>query len=1086
MKLFRLISLLAAAGALQLAAVAPAADAAVRAARLRCEYLVNPLGLDERVPRFYWELRSGVRGEAQTAYQVIVSSTRDLAGKGKGDLWDSGKVSGSQSQHVEYAGKPLASRTAGFWRVRVWDGRGTASAFSETAVFEVGLATADWTASWIGLPSPEPPGPLYDLAGASWCWFPEGNPVQSAPAGRRFFRRRFDLPVGTRPERAVVLVSVDNDATVFLNGGAAGTAGGWQTAAVIDVRDRLREGQNVLAIAAGNASEGPAGLIARFVAYYADGTSVVVTLNEDWKCRAQEEPGWEKSEFDDGAWVAVKRIAQLGAAPWGQVKVGQPTASRPAAYLRKEFAGAPGLRRARLYATALGVFEIQLNGERVGDDVLAPGWTDYRKRAQYVTYDVTERIRAGKNVVGAVVADGWYAGSLGFDLSKNHFGPSPPRLRLQLELEFADGRRLQVVSDQSWLAATGPIREADLYGGEVHDARLELSGWTDPAVVPPGKTWQAVTVYTDRVVEMNGLTCPPIRVTGDRPTVAVTEPTPGTFVFDVGVNMVGVARLRAKAPAGTRIRLRFAEILNPDGTIYRDNLRMARAEDVYITRGEGTEIWEPRFTYHGFRYVEVTGYPGRPDEDLITGRVFHSDLDRAGSLETGVDLVDRLHANIYRGQQGNLMSVPTDCPQRDERLGWMGDAQVFAWSACWNMDMAPFWTKWMRDIADSQSEAGAFSDVSPRVVDLADGAPAWADAGIVIPWTQWLYYGDRRLIQRYYPAMRKYVDLLVSANPDLLWLKRRNNDFGDWVAAGENTNKDLIASAYLAWDLRVISESAAVLGQTADAARYGELAKRSAAAYNQRFLDADGRYRGDTQTAYAMSLGMGLVPADRRAQVSARLLESVRRRGNHLATGFIGTRFLLPALSDSGEDVLAYRLLLNRTFPSWGYMIDKGATTIWELWNSDTQGPAMNSRNHFAFGTVAEWMQRYLLGVDLAEGSSGYRRISIRPRVAPGIPGAKGDVGTLYGTIHTDWRVDGDTLRLEVGLPTGTTGVVYLPKRGAGRVTVSEGGRTLWRGGALVGGVRGVRTARDLGTMVMLQVDSGRYDFRVAPEMRLP
>jgi alpha-L-rhamnosidase len=743
-----------------------------------------------------------------------------------------------------------------------------------------------------------------------------------------------------------------------------------------------------------------------------------------------------------------------------------------------------------------------LNGQRVGQQQLAPGWTDYRKRVQYQTYDVTRLLRRGPNAAGAILGDGWYAGSLGPDLKRNHFGPYPLRLRLQLYVEFQDGTSRSVVSDATWQGTTGPIRASDLYAGETYDARLERPGW-DTAMTgrdqspqrvtlgwresvrgsqagprrPPPSDWRPVSVLTDQDPALSAQVGPPIRVTGEVATRRVTEPQPGRFVFDLGQNLVGIARLRVRGSRGTRVTMRFGEVLNPDGTVYRANLRRARATDQYTLRGGGDEVFEPHFTYHGFRYVEVTGYPGRPGPAAISGRVFHSDLPATSFFSCSSDLVNQLQQNIVWGQRGNLMSVPTDCPQRDERLGWMGDAELFARTACFNMEMAAFFTKWMRDIVDAQSPEGFFSDVSPRVVDLADGAPSWADAGIIVPWTVWQCYGDTRIIDRNFAAMARYVDLLVRANPDLLWLKRRNNDFGDWVAAGGKTSKDLIASAYLAYDLRLLAEMARATGREADAVKYGDLARKSRDAFNARFGGADGHYTSDSQTAYAMVLGMDLAPREHRAAVADRLVEAVRRADDHLSTGFIGTAFLLPALSETGHNDLAYRLLLQRTYPSWGYMIDRGATTIWELWNSDVEGPAMNSRNHFAFGTVGEWLQRSVAGIDTDPVAPGYRRVVIRPRPGPGVTAAEASYAAGPGRIASAWSRTSNGLRLTVTLPANTTATVYLPRAGVAAVRVLEGGRPVWQADRFVSGVAGITAARDVGDAVAFDVDSGSYHF---------
>jgi alpha-L-rhamnosidase len=1073
-------------------AFAPAraqAQGGVQPDDLRCEYVTNPLGIDEPAPRLSWTLRSVQRGQIQTTYQILVASSESLLRQGRADVWDSGPVGSNQTTQVVYQGRPLVSGQRCFWKVRCWDRVGRPSAYSNMATWEMGLLRpSDWQAEWIGLPArPE----TLTLQGLQWVWFPEGNPVVSAPKGTRYFRRRLDLPADRTPTRARFAVAADDDFVLYANGREAGRGSGWAQAYLADVA--LRPGANLLALAVTN-QMGPAGLLGRLQVEYASGPPLTLDIDSRWKVSDQERAGWRRLDFDDKAWATAREIAPLGAAPWGQVGVSGGAA--PCPYLRRSFTLAKPVRRARIYATALGVYQLRLNGRAVSRDILAPGWTDYRKRVRYQTYDATELVKRGENALGAILGDGWFAGALGGNLQRNHFGGGPTRLKCQLNIEFADGSAQTVITDGNWRGATGPIRESDLYAGETYDARLEMPGWDAPGFPvtsqspPPSSAWSPVTVLADRSPALDAQMDPPIRMVARLATRRVTEPQSGVFVFDLGQNMVGWARLNVRGPAGTQVVLRFGEVLNPDGTLYRANLRRARATDTYTLRGGGPEVFEPHFTYHGFRYVEVTGYPGRPEPEAITGIVSHSDLTRTSRFATSSALVNRLFQNIIWGQRGNLMSVPTDCPQRDERLGWMGDAQIFARTACFNMDMAAFFTKWMRDIVDAQSPEGAFSDVSPRVVDLADGAPAWAEAGIVIPWTVYQCYGDTRIIERNFPAMAIYVDLLQRSNPDLLWMRRRNNDFGDWVAAGGVTPKDLIASAYFAADARMLSEMAGAIGRAADAKRYGDLADGITAAFNAKHLSADGRYSGDSQTAYAMALGLGLAPAAQRGAVADRLVEAVRRAGDHLSTGFIGTKFLLPALSDTGHLSVAYQLLDNRDYPSWGYTIEKGATTIWELWNSDTAGPGMNSRNHFAFGSVGEWLQRYLAGIDTDPAAPGYRRLIIRPRPGGGLRFADTQYESIRGTITSSWTLGEADVALRVTVPANTTATVYVPKNGLRGIAVSESGRSLWRDGAFVAGVPGVNAGRDDGDAIVFEVGSGPYNFRltgsVGQAVRMP
>ncbi|MCC2672850.1 MAG: Alfa-L-rhamnosidase, partial [Armatimonadetes bacterium] len=643
----------------------------------RCEYQTDPLGIDERSPRLSWQLVSRERRQRQTAYQVLVATSAAALRDGRADLWNSGKVTSGESAHVAYQGKPLTSGQQCFWQVRVWDGEGKPGPYSRPAMWEMGLLeAADWKGPWVGLPVGASQS-TFDLAGAPWIWYPEGNPAQFAPGGIRYFRRSVTLPAGRQPVRATFYLAVDNQFTLYVNGKELGQGSGWQSATPIDILPQLRAGENTFAVAANNMDEkgGPAGLLGRLQVQFASGAPITLDIDGSWKAANQAVAGWQNAGFDDRSWPTAKVLGPGGIAPWGPTKAGGGDPG-PASYLRSEFALNKPVRRARAYVSALGVYQLYVNGKRIGDDVLSPGWTDYRKRVQYLTYDVTDAVQRGRNAVGAIVGDGWYAGSLGFDLSRNHFGPSPARVRVQLNVEYTDGTSRSVATDEAWQGTIGPILESDLYAGEVYDARRELDDWANPGGGKgrgrssrddgAAEGWKPVSVYQDRQPEMNAHVGPPIRITEELRTQAVTEPKRHVYVFDLGQNMVGRARLRIDGARGTRVTLRFAEVLNPDGTVYRENLRRARATDTYILRGGGEEVYEPHFTYHGFRYVEVTGLTSKPSPSAITGQVFHSAMTPTSRFRCSSELVNRLYRNVVWGQRANMMSVPTDCPQRDE------------------------------------------------------------------------------------------------------------------------------------------------------------------------------------------------------------------------------------------------------------------------------------------------------------------------------------------------------------------------------------------------------------------------------------
>ena len=568
---------------------------------------------------------------------------------------------------------------------------------------------------------------------------------------------------------------------------------------------------------------------------------------------------------------------------------------------------------------------------------------------------------------------------------------------------------------------------------------------------------------------------PPVRVTQHLQPRRVTRPAPGTYLYDLGQNMVGWARLRVKGPAGTAVQLRFGEILNPDGTLYTTNLRSARATDTYILNGHGVETWEPHFTFHGFRYIEVTGYPGRPRPDAVTGCVVGSDMPPTGKFVCSQPMVNKLQRNIVWGQRGNFLSVPTDCPQRDERLGWMGDAQIFARTATYNRDVAAFYEKWMDDVDDAQSPQGGFSDVSPRLVDGSDGAPAWGDAGIIVPWTVYQAYGDTGILAAHWPAMTRWLGYITSVNPDGLWAKRRNNDFGDWLSIAADTPKDVLGTAYYAYDASLMARMARALGRTPEAAHYDALFGHIKTAFNAAYVSPDGRIKGDTQTAYVLTLRFNLLPDALRPLAADHLVSDIAAKNNHLSTGFVGVGYLCPVLTETGHNDVAYKLLLNDTFPSWGYSIKQGATTIWERWDGYTkekgfQDPGMNSFNHYSLGSVGQWLYQDVAGIDTDPNAPGFAQILIHPHPGPGLTQARAVYDSIRGPIACAWHTGGAGLTLDVTIPANTTATVFVPAPAGADVT---------EGGVPAARALGVYSARRVGDQVVVSVGSGVYHFQV-------
>jgi alpha-L-rhamnosidase len=739
----------------------------------------------------------------------------------------------------------------------------------------------------------------------------------------------------------------------------------------------------------------------------------------------------------------------------------------PLPYLRKSFELKSPVQRAVLYVTALGLYEVHLNGQRVGDHVLAPDWTDYRKRVRYQTFDVTGMLKTGGNALGALIANGWFSGHIG-NGGFAFFGRQPAFLA-QLEVTYVDGEKQTIVTDDTWKAHASPILSSDFMLGENYDSRLEIKGWDQPGL--DDSQWSAVGVRDESFLKLESQVMPPVRELCELHPKTIKASGPGTWIYDLGQNMVGVVRLKVSAPAGTTITLHHGEMLNPDGSLYTKNLRGAPSIDHYVCRGGGVEIWQPRFTFHGFRYVEITGLPDRPTKDTITGIVIGSDTPRTGQFACSDGRVNQLESNIQWGQRGNYISIPTDCPQRDERLGWMGDAEVFIRTASYDADVAAFFTKWLVDVDDGQSPAGAFSNVSPNTSKDIGGVPAWGDAGVICPWTIYQMYGDRRVLERHLPAMIKWVEYLHLHSDGLIRDKDRGEDFGDWLSINADTPKDLIGTAFFAYSTHLLAESCRVLGRDADADKYDQLFTEIKTAFNLRYVTGDGHIQGDTQCAYAMALKFELLPEDLRAKAVQYLAANIQAHGGHLSTGFVGVSYLLPVLTQGGEADAAYNLLQQDTFPSWLFSVKQGATTIWERWDGWTpekgfQDPGMNSFNHYSLGSCGEYLFGYIGGIRPA--SPGFKTILIDPVIRDGLTWAKTSFDSIHGQIATAWKVNNHRLKLEVVIPANTSATVCVPDRTIADVTV---------GGKSAANAGDVKFLRQEDGKAVFEVGSGKYKF---------
>jgi alpha-L-rhamnosidase len=1035
---------------------------------LRCEYLENPLGIDKVSPQLSWQSGNSERNWRQVAYEILVASSAELLRAGQADIWDSGRIESPDSVGISYHGPELQSRRRYYWKVRVWDAAGQVSEWSEAAWWEMGLLKAtDWKAKWIRWKNPEDDA---DRNAMRWIWVKGQDPLATVPGTTATFRVDFRLP--EKPRDAVLLLTARGNFVASVNGHEVDTKKGWSAFDRRDISSQLVAGENSIEVKVSSpeiprfgpdagAKTTMAALAALIKITGSKGSIMRFGTGDRWKANLENAPGWQTANVVGD--LTDKRFGDPGPLP------------QPAAYLRRTLAISKSVQRARLYVTALGSYRMFLNGSRVGTDVLTPDFTDYNKRVLYQTYDVTGLLASGKNVISALLGNGWYGSPLTW--IGMHFFTPPNRFLAQLEVDYVDGSHETVVTDESWKAAASPIIRSEIYAGEVYDARLEQKGWETTGF--DDSRWDSAAIADAPSISVSSQITAPARVIATLEPKQVTPAANGTYIFDMGQNMVGWATLKVKGAAGTQIRLRFAEILNPDGTIYTANLRNADAADTYILRGGDEEIFAPHFTFHGFRYIEVSGYPGTPTLEAIKGDVVSSvSGEPVAKLATSSDLVNQMWSIGIWGQRGNFLSIPTDCPQRDERLGWMGDAGVFWRTGSYNFDIASFSQKFIQDIVDAQTPQGAFTNVSPNTISFGGsgsagtsawsdgmvGAPGWGDAGVIVPWTTWLQYGDKDVIKDNWDAMQRWMEFIQSRNSDFLRKNGVGPNFADWLAPDQNTNKDLLATAYWALIANMMSQMAHAVGKEADAKRYDDVVQNIREAFQKAYVKDDGEVGTGTQTSYVVALYTKMAPAALEPALVDRLVKDIEARQWHLSTGFLGTPFLLFVLADHGRTDVAYRLLLNDSYPSWGYMLSKGATTWWERWNGDTGDPAMNSYNHYAFGSVIAWVYRYAAGIDTLPSKPGFKEIVIHPHLDPRMTSARAEYDSIYGKIISDWN---GTLTgpfsLKVTVPANTSARVFLPVIAGAHVT--EDGNP-------------IEVQQERGSYVV-QVGSGSYTFEV-------
>ncbi len=759
------------------------------------------------------------------------------------------------------------------------------------------------------------------------------------------------------------------------------------------------------------------GIVFKIYLEFENGESTFIKSDSSCLCTNKKFQNWKKNSFDDSNWKEAVVTAVIGDKPWNipslQLKL------PPALYLRKEFLLKPNIKSAFVCISALGLYELHVNGEKISD-YLAPGWTDYNTRVYYNLFDVKENlISSDKNSIGIIIADGWYSGYLGWENGREYYGDSP-KVIAQLFIQYEDGTAEIIRTDNSWKSSHGPILEADLLKGEKYDARVEskITGWNKANF--DEKKWLPVNVFSEIKSKLQVHPGLPIKIKEELAAIKITEPKKGIYVFDLGQNLAGVVKLKVRANRGRKITIRYAEMLNEDGTIYIENLRMSRSTDVYVCKGQEEEIWQPKFTYHGFRYVEVKGL-STPSLDCVIGLAIGTAMPPAGSFNSSNKMLNKIYKNILWSQKSNYIDIPTDCPQRDERLGWTGDAVTFISTAALNMDVAAFYTKWLVDLNDAQREDGAYPPIAPFINfgagPLFFGAAAWADAGIVVPYFLYKTYGDKNVLNKYYNNMKSYIDYLIKNSVNFI---RPEEGYGDWLNLNDETSKSFIGTAFFAYVVSLMIEVSAILEKVNDVILFNNLWQNIKTAFSSNFFDEEKELTESSQTTYTLVLAFNLLDEKEQEFILQKLVEKIESSEYHLSTGFIGLGFIFKILKKYEKYDLIMKIILNDSYPSWGNMINNGATTLWERWDSfDPQkgffDPTMNSFNHCSLGTVGECFYSVLGGINLE--NLDQKEVIIKPFFAEQLDFADVSYNSIYGKICVNWKKKNGRIFIKIEIP---------------------------------------------------------------------
>ena len=1044
---------------------------------LRVNYEKEPSCID--APSFSWCVESGRRGASQKSYRICVGKDKNTSADTKDLVWDSGVVFSSDTVNIP-CGAELDEATRYYWNVTVTDDQSN-TVTSDTSYFDTALIKTGFDgASWI-IQDPSSVSSM-NFRGASWIWLLNGENQGDVDIKTEYFRYSFKIE--KEISDAVIAYTADDYGDLYLNGEIVITtkeSRGWENATTADVTSILKQGDNLIACSAVNKQVGYGAVLVKLIINYKDGSSSVISSCDKWSATESYTDDWYKPEADGNHFKIVNSVIEYGGNPWSS-KVGFPDLTSCAPTVRYEFEAKSKVKSAFLFASAAGLYDAYVNGTKASKDVLDPGRSEYNIRVMYQCHDVTKLIKEGKNAVGAVLGRGWYIGAY------SPYGGEYPAFICKLIVEYDNGEIQTVCTDSNWkYSLQGPIVYNDVFNGETYDARRELDGWSDAGY--NDASWEHVKEVNNKdlgigklVPQLSGT----VKVMDTVFAKEMTEPQKNTYVYDFGQNLAGVVTIKLKGASGTVVKLRHAEMLNdgsagsdgPKGTIYTANLRSAAATDTYTLKGadEG-ETYTPAFTFHGFRYLEITGLSEPlPLYDVIAN-VLYSDMEDTGKVSTSDALVNQLISNTYWGQRGNFLSTPTDCPQRDERMGWSGDAQIFSGTAAYNMNVKTFFDKYITDLNDCQRADGSYPDVAPqtyRAQYTGSGNNAWGDAGIIIPWIMYTRYGDISYIEKYYGNMKKYIKYLVGTSSDYI---RSQSAYGDWLSIGESTKVEVTDTAYCVYVCDLMQKMALLLGKQTDADRFAEYAENYRSAWNKKFVKSNGVLRSDTQTSYLLALAFEIVPEEDRQLYADTLNEKIKKNGMKLTTGFIGCPLLLPVLCQYGHADTAFALLQQEEYPSWKYPILQGATTIWERWNSYTLASgfgdaAMNSFNHYSYGSVTEWIYSTLAGITCDENNSGFSHFILKPTSGGGLTSAEGEFISAHGLIKSGWQANNDVITTYTcTVPCNTTATLYLPASSID--SILEGGKPL-------SGSEGINVISYGDGIAVLELTSGSYSFEIS------